>query len=633
MFILDVIPAVKIPKGVSQVLSYFSKDDLKAGAVVLVPLGRAKVNALVVSSYPLDGEKINIRKSQFQMKNIEKIISKEALLSDIQIKLFLWFLKYYSSPIGLSAKTFLPAYIIKKKTPIKNLETVFTERNKNKKSILVFGEKRENYYKKEIKKALKNKKQVLFLVPDIFSLEYYLKVFSELKPISVSSSLSPKRYFDIYKSVRSGEIDFVIATRMGVFLNFAKLGLVILDQEDDQAYKSHDMMPYYHTKEVALKLAELFCAEFIYGSLTPSVETYWLKETKKIGFVQLKDSSPKKTPIFIDMRNEIFGGNYSILSWRLQNEIENVLNKKEQALFFISRKGAETFVFCRDCGYVEKCPNCDSSLIHHKEKNMSALLCHHCGFRKEIQLKCPNCQSHRIKYFGAGTQKAKEEILKLFPKAKVGILDSDITPTQKEQKKVFEDFKNKKLDILVGTQLLFKKYDLAKVELVAVLSLDNLLYAPDFKSGERVFNILSRISSFCKNKGKFYLQTYTQENPVLELAAKLNYDEFYKNEISAREIFSYPPFSKLIKLIYKNKNRSLAEREAEKLTEKFKKLNLSAIQLLGPAPAYIPKVRNEYIFQIIVKIKISGDLENKKNTLLKNVSEGWIIDVDPKSLL
>jgi primosomal protein N' (replication factor Y) len=635
MYILDVIPTVKIPKGVSQVLSYFSKDELKAGALVLVPLGRSKVNALVVSSYPLDGEKINIRRSQFQMKNIDKIISKEPLLSELQIKLFLWFLKYYSSPVGLSAKTFLPSYVVKRRTEIKNIENISIEINKSdiKKNILIFGEKRENYYKKEIKKVLKEKKQVLFLVPDVFSLEYYSDIFSEFNPVVVSSKLSPKKYFDIYKSVRNDDIKLVISTRMGVFLNFAKLGLLVFDQENDQAYKSRNMMPYYHAKDIALKLAELFSAKFVYGSAIPSIETYWLSKIKKIDIIHLETEAPKKLPMLIDMRNEIFGGNYSILSWQLQNDIENILEKKEQALFFISRKGAETFVFCRDCGYVEKCPNCESSLIHHRESNMSLLLCHQCGFKKEVQLKCPACQSHRIKYFGAGTQKAKEEVLKLFPKARVGILDSDVTPTQKDQKKVFLDFKNKKIDILIGTQLLFKKQELKKVNLVAILSLDNLLHIPDFRSGERIFSILKNISSFCKNKGKLYLQTYTQENQVLELAAKLDYDKFYKSEISARELFSYPPFAKLIKFIYKNKNKNLAESEAVRLSEKFKKLDMSNIQILGPAPAYIPKVRNEYIFQIIVKIKISDDFENKKSILLKNIPEGWIIDVDPSSLL
>jgi len=337
--------------------------------------------------------------------------------------------------------------------------------------------------------------------------------------------------------------------------------------------------------------------------------------------------------MLIDMRNEIHGGNYSILSWQLQNDLEDVLERKKQAVFFISRKGAETFVFCRDCGYVEKCPSCESSLIHHKERNMSVLLCHQCGYKKNIQLKCPKCHSHRIKYFGAGTQKAKEDILKLFPNAKVELLDSDITPTQKEQRRVLDDFKNKKIDVLIGTQLLFKKYDMPKVELVTILSLDNLLYTPDFRSGERVFNVFQNISTLCKSNGKLHLQTYTQENQVLELCAKINYEAFYKNEISSREMFSYPPFSRLVKLVYKNKDSRLAESEAVRLSEKLKKLELENVQILGPAPAHVPKVRNEYIFQIILKIRMAEDMENKKITLLKNIPEGWLIDVDPENLV
>ncbi|MBI3671233.1 primosomal protein N', partial [Candidatus Azambacteria bacterium] len=412
----------------------------------------------------------------------------------------------------------------------------------------------------------------------------------------------------------------------GVFSNFSDLGLIILDEEEDASYKSRDTMPYYQTKDVALKLAELFSANVIFGSVVPSVESY-----KNFEVARLNDIETKK-PILVDMRNEVHGGNYSILSYQLQEKLENVINGGKKAVLFISRKGSETFVFCRDCGYVEKCPNCDASLIHH-EGVKSFLACHYCGFKKDLILKCPKCQSHRIKYFGAGTQKSKEEILKLWPEAKIGILDSDFAPTQKEQKEVFDGFKNGNINILVGTQLLFKKYDLLKVELAAVLSMDNLLYLPDFRSGERIFQVASRISFFCGKNSDFIIQTYTPENPIFEIIKNMDYEKFYKNEIQSRETFGYPPFSSLIKLIYKNKDRKIAELEADRLTSKIEKLNLKNIRILGPAPAYIPKVKNNYIWQVIVKIKNTDDPKKEKDLLLKNIPEGWIIDVNPESLL
>lgn len=634
MYILDVIPIVKIPKNISQVLSYFSKDPILTGSLVSVPLGRAKVNALVVASYPVDEEKISIKKSGFRMKNIENVISKEPVLSGAQLDLFKWFLKFYASPIGLSAKTFIPNYLTKKKTGVKipQAQNSPSKTVSSKKDILAVGENRDDFYEKEIKKMLSKNRQILFLVPDVFLLKYYQKRFEKLDPAVLSTQLTPKKYFDGWLKVRSGESKLIISTRTGAFLNFSDLGLVILDKEQDSFYKSRDMMPYYHTRDIALKLAELSSADIILGSSTPSIEMYFLAQKGKIKLKSNLGVQPLSKPVLIDMRNEMHGGNYSILSYQLQQKLENIIKKNDKAIFFISRRGSETFVFCRDCGYIEKCPNCETSLIHHTETR-SLLVCHYCGFKKDIQLKCPSCQGHKIKYFGAGTKKAEEEILKLWPNAKIGVLDSDIAPTQKKQEEILNKFKEGKINILIGTQLLFKKYDIPKVSLVSILSMDNLFYLPDFKSGERIFQIARQVSFFCKKNSDFLLQTYTPDHPVLETIRKMDYESFYKSEIESRKAFSYPPFSQIIKLIFKHKNRYASETEAERLTEKIINLNLKNIQVLGPAPAYIPKIRNNYIWQIILKLNSKKEAEKEKNLLIKNIPEGWTIDVNPESLL
>jgi len=626
MYILDVIPTVKIPKGTPQILSYFSKESVSLGSLVSVPLGRANISAFVVESYSVDEEKMNIKKSGFKMRNINGIISNASLLSEIENNLLKWFLRYYSSPLGLTVKTFIPQYFLNKKKNI-DIEKIDTIKKDAKKEVaLLFKEERADEYKKAINEALKKNKQVLFLVPDLFSLKFWEDELKEFSPILASSKLTPKKHFEIWKSIRNGKIKFLISTRMGIFFDFYDLDLVVLEEEDDQAYKSRDMMPYYHTKGVALKLAELHGAKAILGSQNPDIETYY----------NYSDDKPSKNierpANIIDMRNEMHGGNYSILSYNLQNNLENILNKKKQAILFISRKGSETFVFCRDCGYVETCPDCESSLIHHKYKK-SMLICHSCGFYKEASIKCPKCESPRIKYFGAGTEKAKEEVLKLFPDAKVEILDSDIAKDTKDQEKIFEKFKNKEVDILIGTQLLFKKYNMPKADLLAVLSMDNLLYQPDFRSGERIFKIARSMSSLGNKNSIFIIQTYTPENPTIEIASKLDYKKFYESEIAQRKVFSYPPFSHLIKLSYKSKYRQKADNESLKLAQKLKGLKLESVQILGPAPAYIPKIKQNYIFNIIIKIKDSKDFKKEKMMLLDKVEEGWTIDVDPENLL
>lgn len=635
MYVIDVIPLVKIPKSTSQVLSYFSSKNIKIGAIVSVPLGRALINAFAVSSYQIDDQKMSIKKSGFQMKNIKSVISEEPALSEKQLELFKWFVKFYFSPIGLAAKTFVPSYLLKRKTAIKHSPgwsppESFLQRNDLCKKELVMGADRTGYYKQKIKEILDKNKQVLFLAPDMYALDFYAGEFTEFHPTLISSRLSPKKYFEEWLNIKNNKAKLIISTRMGVFLNFAGLGLIILDEEQDSSYKSQDMMPYYHTKDIAFKLSEIFNADLILGSNTPNISTYHLP--------RLEMQSPNKRFEVIDMRNEIHGGNYSILSYRLQQELDNIIENKKQAILFISRRGAETFVFCRDCGYVEKCPKCDSSLIHHKDlsslgRSQGVLVCHYCGFKKDSPLSCPKCKSHRIKYFGAGTQKAKEEILKNYPEAKVEILDIDSAPTIESQKDIVQKFKNKEANILIGTQLLLRKHGALKADLICILSIDNILYIPDFKSGERIFRIMREFSLFGKDKAKFLLQTYTPEHGIFEIIKDLDYEKFYKQEIESREAFGYPPFSALVKLIFKDKNKDFAGKEAKKMAAKISSLKLAAIQVLGPAPAYIPKVKNEYIWHIILKIENNEKGEEEKNAVLKNIPEGWTIDVNPESML
>lgn len=654
MYIIDVIPLVKIPKSASQVLSYFSSKNIKIGAIVSAPLGRASINALVVSSYEVDDQKISIKKSGFQMKNIKSVISEDPALSEKQLELFKWFVKFYFSPIGLAAKAFIPSYLAKRKTATKySLKGHSPEgptfsnslqRTDLRKKELVMGTDRVGYYRQKMKEALDKNRQVLFLVPDMYALDFYAGEFADFHPALISSRLSPKKHFEVWADIKNNKAKLIISTRMGVFLNFADPGLIILDEEQDSAYKSQDMMPYYHTKDVAFKLSEIFNTDLILGSATPDISTYYLANlgakqlSKNLQLVNLEMQSSNKRFEVIDMRNEIHGGNYSILSYRLQQELENIIQDNKQAILFISRRGAETFVFCRDCGYVEKCPKCDNSLIHHKDfpprgRSSGILVCHYCGFKKDPLLACPTCKSHRIKYFGAGTQKAKEEILKNYPEAKVEILDIDSAPTIESQKNIIQKFKNKEINLLIGTQLLLRKHGALKADLVCILSIDNILYIPDFKSGERIFRIMRELSFLGKNKAKFLLQTYTPEHGIFEIIKDLDYEKFYKQEIESREAFGYPPFSKLVKLIFKDKNKDFAEKEVKKMAAKISSLKLTAIHVLGPAPAYIPKMKNEYIWHIILKIENNEKGEEEKNAVLKNIPEGWTIDVNPESML
>jgi len=418
-----------------------------------------------------------------------------------------------------------------------------------------------------------------------------------------------------------------------VFSPFKNLKSITVENADSPRYQSWGRKPYYNAQKIALQLAKIFKAKIVLKSNLPCVETYYLAKQKKYKLAIQEIQSPAEDRIskdISDLREQIKKGNYSILSKELQEKIK----KYKKAIFYIPRRGTASVVLCRDCGYVLKCPNCEVSMVYHQGPK---LLCHHCGVEQKPPVLCPNCQSYRIKYFGVGTQKVEIEIKKLFPQKKVLRLDSDTAKTPAEQQKIINRFHKLKNAILIGTQMLFEK-NIKPADLVAIISIETILNLPDYRSSERVFRIINQLKKMTKKY--FLVQTYNPENFAIKTVIDNNWKKFYTEELKIRKTLNYPPFSQIIKLTFEHKNSQKAKQEAKILFEKLKiQINnffaqdepAPEWQLLGPVPAFIPRVAGKYRWNIIIKSKIKN--LKKRNKLLIIVPSTWEVEVDPDSLL
>jgi len=659
--IANIIPTTQIPLNKPQYFSYsILKDlekDIKPGIEVKIPLGKKKISGVV----------FNIVNSQpkFKLKNILEVTDKIPVLSTDQLKLAGWISKYYYTSLGIVIKTMLPKRVgtrkhesvklSKEKFPFPKLTKIQNEvyesiKNSKEKKFLIYGvtgSGKTEIYLKLIKDTLNADKQVIFLVPEISltpqTVQKIASRFDHHILALLHSNLSAGEKYKIWQNIRDKKIKIIIGPRSAILTPIQDLGLIIIDEEHDQSYKQYDQNPQYHVKDVASKLSELTNCKVILGSATPSIETYYQAKSKRIKLLEMPErfqggyDMPKVQ--IVDMRVELKKKNFSIFSEALQEELEKTLNNKKQALLFINRRGTSTFVMCRDCGHVLKCPHCDVPLVYHSGfSNSNNLNCHYCNYGEKIKSECPKCNSKYIKYFGAGTERIESEFKAQFPGVRVARMDKDTMNTKFAHFKTFNDFLTKKYNVLIGTQMITKGFDLPNIDLIGIISADTCLNLPDFKSFERTFQLITQVAGRTgrgQDQGKVILQTYNPENKVLKAASKHDFKSFYDLEIVERNNLNYPPFSKLIKLTLKGKDHKKIQNKTiniAKTLSKYIKDNKLNIDILGPSTAFIPKKRGEFIWQIILKIKKDISLE-KRNKLLSILSTDCNVDIDPESLL
>lgn len=470
----------------------------------------------------------------------------------------------------------------------------------------ITGSGKTEVYLSLIEGMIKRGKQCIMLIPEI-ALTYqtllrFYKRFGDRVSV-MNSALSQGEKFDQCQRAKKGEIDVIIGPRSALFVPFPNLGMIIIDEEHEPSYKS-ETMPRYHARETAEKLAEIKKASLVLGSATPSLEAYYRAKEGKYELFKLSRRLTGGTlaPVsIVDLREELRSGNRSIFSRRLQELMEDRIEKKEQIMLFLNRRGYAGFVSCRSCGLVMKCPHCDVSLSQHMG---GRLVCHYCGYETVQPAKCPSCSSPYILGFKAGTEQIEEQLYKTFPRIRVLRMDGDTTRTKESYEKILSAFSQGEADVLVGTQMIVKGHDFPNVTLVGVLAADLSLNDSDYRAGERTFQLLTQAAGRAgrgRKPGEVIIQTYRPDHYSIQRAAQQAYEAFYEEEILYRELGVYPPAAHMMAVLVTSSEEKRGEALTGRLGELARGMKESKCVVIGPAKASIGKINDIYRFVLYCK--------------------------------
>jgi len=510
----------------------------------------------------------------------------------------------------------------------------------------VTGSGKTEVYLAALDETVRLGKRGIVLVPEIALTPQTVRRFAERFPGKVAvlhSEMSLGEQFDVWHEVRDGRFDVVVGPRGALFAPQPDLGLVVLDEEHEWTYKQQEGSPRYHARRAAEELCHLTGATLVLGSATPDVESHFRANDGNYRLLELPDrlvridGAVQKAPLpevaVVDLREELKGGNRSIFSRLLASAIREALASQEQVMLFLNRRGSASFVQCRDCGHVPECRSCSVALTYHEPQRR--LVCHYCDRRYPLPGVCPECGKPRIRQVGLGTERVEEAARDEFPTARVLRWDRDVTRGRNSHEAILARFLAHEADILVGTQMIAKGLDIPLVTLVGVVSADVALHLPDFRAGERTFQLLEQVAGRAgrgERGGRVIIQTYTPDHYAIEAAAHHDYHSLARQELDFRRRLGYPPFGRLVRMTFAHTNAGYAQKQAAvmalELREEMARLGLPNVDVLGPAPAYVPRIRGRWRWNVVLR---GAD----PTALLADVSlpRGWTVDVDPISVL
>lgn len=509
----------------------------------------------------------------------------------------------------------------------------------------VTGSGKTEVYLQAIQHTLLEGKQAIMLVPEISltpqMTERFRSRFGEQVAV-LHSGLSVGEKYDEWRKIQQGKVSVVVGARSAIFAPFTNVGLFILDEEHESTYKQEDS-PRYHARDVAIWRSQFYNCPVILGSATPSLESFARAKKKVYTLLTLKERAKQQalpTVKVIDMREELHKGNRSMFSVDLIEGIKTRLERKEQIVLFLNRRGYSSFVLCRDCGTVVQCPNCDISLTYHRSHEK--LKCHYCGYDEYVPQTCPQCTSDHIRFFGTGTQKVEEEIYKQFPEARVVRMDVDTTSKKGSHEELLDRFGRGDADILLGTQMIAKGLDFPNITLVGVLSADTSLHLPDYRASERTFQLMTQVSGRAGRHdklGEVIIQTYTPEHYAIELSKEQLYEPFYEREMHARHLASYPPYYYVVLIQLSHEDIMMAQEYVARAAEYLRNNLSQQVAIIGPTSASIARLQNRYRYQCLIKYKVEPNLIPVLLDLIKLYRADWIkkgivltVDLDPSTI-
>ncbi|SER52940.1 primosomal protein N' [Salisediminibacterium halotolerans] len=510
----------------------------------------------------------------------------------------------------------------------------------------VTGSGKTEIYLQAIESVLQKGEEAIVLVPEISLTPQMVTRFKGRFGSRVAvlhSALSKGEKYDEWQRIRNKEVDVAVGARSAVFAPFENLGIIIIDEEHEASYKQEDA-PRYHAREVAIQRGKHYSCPVVLGSATPSLESFarakkgvyrLLTMEKRVNDVKMPDVS------VIDMREELRSGNRSMFSETMIAAIQTRIEKNEQAVLFLNRRGYSTFIMCRDCGYVAECPHCDISLTYHSSQRK--LQCHYCGYSHTIPTLCPECESESIRFFGTGTQKAEEALREVFPDIRVIRMDVDTTSRKGSHEKLLEAFGNKEADVLLGTQMIAKGLDFPDITLVGILAADSMLHLPDFRASERTFQLLTQVSGRAgrhKRPGEVLVQTYTPEHFSIQHVKEHDFLSFFDDEMRVRKAGGYPPYFFLTLVHVSAEDLEYTVQVTDRIA-RFLREHLSGQTLVyGPVASQIPRIKDRYRYQCMIKYKVEPKLTETLQTMMKtfegelNRSDlAIVIDTNPNMML
>lgn len=629
-------------------LTYASEKEVAVGAVVLVPLQRQAVLGIVAKS---------AGKPRFATKPLAKVVVAKPIPAEL-LDLHAWLHDYYPSPMGMITQLYLPASL-NRQARAKNKGTNTTippaiapppltsEQQKvvqqinasNQRTILLHGDTgtgKTRVYIELIVQAFAVRRSALIMTPEIGLTPQLAATIERAFPgkvVTIHSTLSDAERRDAWlRILHADEPLVVIGPRSALFSPLHAIGVIVMDEAHDTAYKQ-EQMPYYQTSRVAAKLAELHNAKLIMGTATPLVSDYYTLSAKQLPILRMRAqavaSEHADTALkVINLRDQTHFSRSPWISNDLITAITHAIQSSQQALVFLNRRGSARLVLCQICGWQATCPRCDLPLTYHGDQHY--VRCHTCGFQKHAPTSCEKCASPDIIFRSIGTKSLVSELQKLFPKARIARYDSDNTKTERLDQQ-YESVRAGAVDIIVGTQMLTKGLDLPKLAVVGVVVADTALYFPDYTAEERSYQMLSQVAGRVgrgHQAGTVVIQTYHPENPSLHAALQKDYDTFYEQQIKEREQYHFPPFYHTLKLVCDRASSASAKKAAVTLSEALRTQNL-LIEIIGPSPAFVEKINNRHYWQIVVKSKNRAELIN----VIRSLPANWNYDIDPTNLL
>jgi primosomal protein N' (replication factor Y) (superfamily II helicase) len=510
----------------------------------------------------------------------------------------------------------------------------------------ITGSGKTEVYLQAIERSLMDQKEAIVLVPEISLTPQMTNRFKERFGSLVAvlhSGLSTGEKYDEWRKISRGEVKVVVGARSAIFAPFQNIGLIILDEEHEGTYKQDDS-PRYHARDVAIWRSEYHHCPVILGSATPSLESYARAKKGNYSLLTLA-KRPREQALpevsIIDMREQLKNGNRSMFSLELADAIRLRLEKGEQMVLFLNRRGHSSFVMCRDCGTVVECPNCDISMTYHRSQER--IKCHYCGEESHVPNSCPQCESEHIRFFGTGTQKVEEEIARFFPTARVLRMDVDTTRKKGSHEHILKMFGDGKADILLGTQMIAKGLDFPNITLVGVLSADTTLHLADFRAAEKTFQLLTQVSGRAgrhDKKGEVVVQTYTPEHYAIQYAQHHDFISFYHQEMMNRKQFAYPPFTFVVLIQITHEDVLMTAEYAHKAANWLRENLSNTAEIIGPTASSISRVQNRYRYQCLIKYKKEPMLPDVLQQLIRIYRTDWLkkgilmsIDLNPSSIM